>query len=155
VAITNSGLYLTTWVDIVDATQLPIDLTLTSHKVSLINNTHTPNFDTDSSWNSTNEVFGTGWPTGGVALSAAAAGATSTVPTVTISPSGTLMWDMNDIAVSGTTLSNAQAMRIYADALAGDNLIILVNFGGAFSTSNGVFGVQLASAGLAAVDLTP
>jgi hypothetical protein len=65
------------------------------------------------------------------------------------------MYDMNDIAVSGTTLTNAHALRLYADALAGDNLIVLVNFAADFSTNNGTFGVQLASTGLFAVDITP
>ncbi len=154
-AVTVSGLYVANWGDVVDATQLALDLSLTSHKVALLSNAATPNFSTDVSWSNTNEVSGTGWPTGGVALSAAAAGGTSTAPTVTESPTGSLMYDMSDIAVSSTTLTNARALRLYADALAGDNLIVLVNFGADFSTNNGTFGVQLPSTGLFAVDLTP
>jgi hypothetical protein len=154
-AVTVSGLYITTWEDILDATQLAIDLSLTTHKIALLSNSATPNFSTDSAWSSTNEVSGTGWASGGVALSAAAAGATSTAPTLTESPTGSLMYDMNDIAVSGTTLTNARAARIYADALAGDNLIVLINFGADFSTSNGTFGIQWASTGVLALDITP
>jgi hypothetical protein len=154
-AITASGFYVQNYLDSLDPTQLAIDLTLATHKISLISDTHTPNFDTDVTWNSTNEVFGTGWATGGVALSAAAAGATSTVPTLTISPTGTMMWDMGDVAVSGTTLTNAMAARIYADALAADNLLILVDFVTAFSTVNGTFGITWAAAGVGTWDLTP
>ena len=154
-AVTVSGLYVANMIDVLDATQLAIDLSLTSHKLSLLSNSATPNFDTDVTWNSTNEVFGTGWVTGGVALSAAAAGGTSTVPTLTISPTGTAMYDMNDVAVASTTLTNARAVRLYADALAGDNLIVLVNFGADFSTSNGTFGIQWAAAGVFTIDLTP
>lgn len=154
-AVTVSGLYVANWVDILDATQLAIDLSLTTHKIALLSNSATPNFSTDASWNSTNEVSGTGWASGGIALSAAAAGATSTAPTLTESPTGSVMYDMNDIAVSSTTLTNARAARIYADALAGDNLIVLINFGADFSTSNGTFGIQWAATGVFAIDITP
>lgn len=154
-AISVSGLYIVTWEDVLDATQLAIDLSLTTHKIALLSNSATPNFSTDSGWSSTNEVSGTGWASGGVALSAAAAGATSTAPSLTESPTGSLMYDMNDIAVSSTTLTNAHAARIYADALAGDNLIVLINFAADFSTNNGTFGVQWASTGVFAIDITP
>lgn len=154
-AITASGWYTQNYLDSLDVTALAIDLTLTTHKIALIADAHTPNFDTDVTWNSTNEVAGTGWASGGIALSAAAAGGTSTAPTLTISPAGTMMWDMADIAVSGTTLTNAMAARFYADALAADNLLLLVDFVTAFSTVNGVFGIQLAATGLATVDWTP
>lgn len=154
-AVTVSGLYVANFIDVLDATQLAFDLSLTTHKIALLSNSATPNFSTDVSWNSTNEVSGTGWASGGVALSAAAAGATSTSPTTTESPTGSLMYDMNDIAVSSTTLTNARAARIYADALAGDNLIVLINFGADFSTSNGTFGIQWSATGVFAIDLTP
>lgn len=154
-SVTVSGLYVANFIDVVDATQLAIDLSLTTHKLALLASAATPNFSTDVSWSNTNEVFGTGWATGGVALSAAAAGGSSTAPTVTESPTGSLMYDMNDIAVSSTTLTSARAARLYADALAGDNLIVLVNFGADFSTNNGTFGIQWAATGVFALDLTP
>jgi hypothetical protein len=154
-AITVSGLYVPNWEDILDATQLAVDLSLTTHKLALLAVAATPNFSTDVSYAATNEVSGTGWAAGGVALSAAAAGATSTAPTLTESPTGSLMYDMNDVAVSGTTLTNARAVRLYADALAGKNLIVLVNFAADFSTNNGTFGIQWASTGVFAIDITP
>jgi hypothetical protein len=155
-AVTVSGLYgQNMQVDVYDATQLAIDLSLATHRIALLNNTATPAFDTDVTWNSTNEVSGTGWASGGVLLSAAAAGATSTAPTNTISPTGTYMYDMNDIAVSTTTLTSAVAARIYADALAGDNLIVLTYFGAAFSTTAGTFGIQWAATGVFTIDFTP
>ena len=153
--ITVSGLYVANMIDVFDATQLAIDLSLTTHKIALLSNAATPNFSTDASWSSTNEVSGTGWPTGGIALSAAAAGGTSTSPTNTESPTGTQMYDMGDISVASTTLTNAHAARIYADALAGDNLIVLINFGADYSTVNGTFGIQWAATGVFTVDWTP
>lgn len=156
--VTASGLYVQNFIDELDATNVGLDLSLTTHKIALLNNSATPNFDTDVTWNSTNEVSGTGWASGGIALSAAAAGATSTAPTLTISPAGTLMYDMNDVAVSSTTLTNARAARIYADALTtptADALIVLINFAADFSTSNGTFGIQWAATGVFTIDLTP
>lgn len=157
-AITVSGLYVQNFVDELDATNVGLDLSLATHRVALLNNTATPNFDTDVTWNTTNEVSGTGWPSGGVLLSAAAAGATSTAPTVTISPAGTLMYDMNDIAVSSTTLTAVRAARFYADALTtptADALYLLINFGADYATVNGTFGVQFNALGVATIDLTP
>lgn len=157
-AVTVSGLYVANMIDVFDATQLAIDLSLTSHKLALLSNSATPNFagNGDVSWSSTNEVSGTGWATGGVALSAAAAGATSTAPTLT-DPSnvGSMMYDMGDVSVASTTLTNARAVRLYADALAGDNLIVLVNFGADYSTSNGTFAITWHVNGVFSVDWTP
>jgi len=154
-AVTASGLYLANFVDMFDGTQLAFDFSLTTHKFALLNNSATPNFDTDAAWSNTNEVTGTGWVTGGIALSAIAAGGTSASPTVTVSPAGTLMYDCNDFAVSATTLSGVRAGRLYADALASDPLMFLINFGADFATNNGTFGVQFASTGVFALDLTP
>lgn len=158
-AITASGLFVATWVDVVDATQLAIDLSLATHRIALFNNTLTPNFSTDTAYGvapyNANEVSGTGWAAGGVALSAAAAGGTSTSPTVTESPAGTLMYDMGDVSVASTTLTNARGALIYADALAGNNAIVLINFGADYSTSNGTWGIQWASGGVFTIDLTP
>lgn len=157
-AVTVSGLYVQNFIDELDATNIGLDLSLTTHRLALLSNAATPNFDTDATWTNANEVSGTGWASGGVLLSAAAAGATSTAPTVTISPTGTLMYDMNDVAVSSTTLTNARAVRLYADALTtpiADALIVLVNFAADFSTSNGTFGIQWAASGVFTLDLTP
>jgi hypothetical protein len=77
---------------------------------------------------------------------------------VTISPAGTLMYDMTDVAVSSTTLTSAMCAIIYADALTtptADALILLIDFITAFSTVNGTFGLQFAATGVATIDLTP
>lgn len=157
-AITASGFYIQNLIDELDVTNTGLDWTLTTHKIALLNNSATPNFDTDVTWNSTNEVTGTGWVTGGIALSVAAAGGTSTAPTLTVSPTGTIMWDMGDVAVSGTTLTAVRACRFYADALTtptADALILLINFVSDFATVNGTFGVQFAATGVGTIDGTP
>jgi hypothetical protein len=157
-AITVSGWYVQNFIDELDPTNVGLDLTLTTHKIALISNSATPNFDTDVTWNSTNEVSGTGWASGGIAFSAAAAGGTSLAPTLTVSPTGTMMWDANDVSVASTTLTNARAARIYADALTtptADALLILINFGADYSTTNGTMGITFAATGIGTVDWTP
>lgn len=159
-AITASGFFVQNLIDELDVTNVGFDWTLTTHRISLISDSATPNFDTNTTWAnlSANEVSGTGWAAGGILLSAAAAGSTSTAPTLTISPAGTMMWDMNDISVASTTLTNAMAAVFYADALTtptADALILLVDFVTAATTNNGTFGIQWAAAGVATIDLTP
>lgn len=141
-----SGLYVLTFIDIFDTTQLALDLDLETHKIALYNNTETPNFSTETAYSATNEVTGTNWAAGGVVV---------TTTTVSESPTGSLMWDAADVSVASTTLSGVRGAKIYADALAGNNLIVGINFGADYSTSNGTFGVQWASGGIFAIDLTP
>jgi hypothetical protein len=170
VAVTVSGWFTNNFITFNSVAQtgaLGGSLLLATHKISLWVSTITPNFD-DTLANSrygagqyvagANEVSGTGWAAGGVLLSAAAAGATSTAPTLTVSPAGAMMWDMNDIAVSSTTLTNARCCMIYADAItapSADPAIILVDFGSNFSTVAGTFGIQWSVLGVSAIDLTP
>jgi hypothetical protein len=55
-----SGLYVVNFIDALDATQLALDLSLTSHKLALYTDTKTPNFSSDTGYSATNEVSGTG-----------------------------------------------------------------------------------------------
>lgn len=139
-AWTESGLYYATWRDMLKNV-IAGDLTLTSQKISLADNTVTPDFisGTDpSTWSSTGEMTGTGWVTGGIALSAAAAGGTSCAPTVTQTPSKTLMWDLGNVAVSGTTVGPAFGAFFYFDSLAPKAMSLGLYFGGAgYSTLSG------------------
>ncbi len=149
-AVTASGLYVATFIDIFDTTQLAVDLDLETHKVALFSNSITPNFSSDTAYGvspyDANEVSGTGWSAGGVALTGTA---------VSESPTGTLMWDATDVSETGTTLTNARCALIYADALAGNNAIVLVNFGADYSTVSGTFAITWAATGVFTIDLTP
>jgi hypothetical protein len=160
-AVTASGLFTATWQDILDATQLAIDLSLTTHKLALFSNSITPDFDASAAnaaygagQYASNEVSGTGWAAGGIALSALAAGGTSAAPSLTVS-SGSLVYDMTDASVATTTLTSARCALLYADALAGNNAIVLINFGADYSTSAGTFGITWAAGGVFSLDLTP
>lgn len=149
-AVTVSGLFVPTFLDVLDTTQLALDLDLETHKLAMFSNSITPNFSTDTAYGvapyNANEVSGTGYTSGGVAL-------TST--TVTESPTGTIMWDAADASWTTSTITNARCGLAYADALAGNNAICLINFGADYSTVAGTFTVQFAAGGIWTWDVTP
>ena len=149
-AVTASGLFVTTFIDVFDATQLALDLSLETHKVAMFTNSITPNFSTDTAYGAApynaDEVSGTGYTAGGKAL---------TGTEVTESPTGTMKWDADDTSWATSTITNARCALVYADALAGNNAIVLINFGGDYSTSSGTFTIQWPSGGLFTLDLTP
>lgn len=145
-----SGLFYPTWRDLLDTSQLAIDLDLETHKLALFTATVTPNYSSDtaygvSPWNA-NEVSGTGYTAGGKVI---------TTTAVDESPTGTLRWDGDDVSWASSTITNARYGLIYADALAGNEAILAVDFGGNYSTVNGVFSVAWASGGILTIDLTP
>jgi hypothetical protein len=140
-AWTKSGLYYTTFRDILDTSQLAVDLDLETHKIALYNNTETPNFSTETVYAVTNEVTGTNWAAGGVAI---------TGTTVSESPTESLMFDATDVSVASTTLPSVRGAKIYIVA---GNLIVGINFGADYSTTNGTFAIQWAAAGIFAIDL--
>jgi hypothetical protein len=148
-AITASGLYCATFMDAWDTTQLALDLDLETHKGALFTNSITPNFSTDTAFGvspyDANEVSGTGWAAGGIAL---------TGTNLAIS-SGTITFDATDVSQSGTTLTNARGYLLYADALGGNNAILLVNFGADYSTVSGTFAIVWNASGIATWDMTP
>jgi hypothetical protein len=149
VGVTASGLYVANIIDVFDATQLAIDLSLTTNKVALFTNSITPNFDSDVGYGAApynaNEVSGTGYTAGGQAVAS---------PTVTGS-SGTMTYDIADSSWSSSTITNARAALIYANALAGKNAIVLINLGADYSTVNGTFSIVYSASGIFQLDLTP
>lgn len=148
-AITASGLFVATFVDALDTTQLALDLDLETHKVAMFTNSITPNFTTDTAYGvspyDANEVSGTGYSAGGVAL------ATTTFT----GSSGSATFDAADTSWSSSTITNAKGALIYADALAGNNAICLVNFGADYSTNNGTFLITWNASGIFVIDFTP
>lgn len=148
-AITASGLYCATFMDVLDTTQLALDLDLETHKGALFSNTITPNFTTDTAYGVTpynaNEVTGTNWAAGGVALTGTGLSASG----------GTVTFDATDVSVANTTLSNARGYLLYADALAGNNAILLVDFQADYSTTAGTFAITWNASGIFTLDLTP
>ncbi len=147
-AVTKSGLFFITWRDILDTTQLAIDLDLETHKLAMFTNSITPNFSTNTAYGvspyDANEVSGTGYTAGGGLI---------TTTGVSESPTETLMWDGDDVSFSTSTITNARCGLVYADALAGNNAIVLIDFAADFSTVAGTFLVQWNAAGIFNIDL--
>lgn len=147
-AITASGLFglqLEKWLTGATTESLEAE----DNRITLISDSATPNFDTMDFWDdlSANEVTGTGWSAGGVAL-------TSTEVTLS---SGLLTFDAADVTASGTTISNAMAavLRTNVGSNATDQLVGLWDFVSAVSSSNGPFTIQWAAGGLVTLDYTP
>lgn len=171
-AFTNSGLYGTTLIDLLNTTALTGNTAalgpylLTTDKIALHSNSLTQgtapiNYDAASpNWANTNEVSGTNWAAGGKLFSAAAAGGTSTAPAFSISPAGSIMYDMADVDVATTTLTAVRGCIMYADALTApaalvDAMLVAVTFGADFSTVAGTFHITWDTLGVWAIDYSP
>lgn len=145
-AFSASGLFVDNWVDILDATQLAIDTSLTTHKWALYLDALTPNYSVDTAYAATSESSGTGYTAGGQTIVS---------PTTTESPAGTLTYDMSDQVWAAPTSVTAHGSELYADALAGNNLICGMTFGADYTSTAGTFTIQFNSLGVFYFDLTP
>lgn len=152
-AVTASGLFVLTWKDFWDNSDVVMDWVNDTIKMALFNNSITPNFSTNTAYGAApfnaNEISGTGYTAGGASLGS---------KTVSESPTGTLMFDAADPAWSGATFSGVRCGVTWDDTLAAvvaDALVGLTNFGADYAVTAGTLTVQLASAGLANIDLTP
>lgn len=129
-----------------------MDLNSDSFKVSLHNNSITPDKDAASAstayntgqWTTANEVSHSGqWAAGGVALSGAA---------VSNPSSGVVMLDASDTSSGGAaTLANVYGCLIYDDTLTtpvADQGVCFNYFGGAQSVSAGTLSVLWSASGI-------
>lgn len=113
--------------------------------IGMVQDGYTPNFDTHDFYaDITNEVAGTGYTAGGQAL---------TGTEITLS-GGVLTWDATDPAWTTSTITDAMGGFIYAD-LVTDELICLLDFVTAASSSGGTFTIQLNASGILTIDYTP
>jgi hypothetical protein len=149
-AIAGSGLYLPT------AEKQMIDtlgLSMESETViygALVLDAYTPDYTAHDFWNdvSTNEASGTGYTAGGQVV---------TATEITLA-SGVVTFDHADLSWTSSTISNAMALVDYfkrGGASSADELLLLLDFVTAASTSNGTFAVQINAAGAAQWDLVP
>lgn len=149
-AITASGLYgLTLEKMLIDTAGQSLEAE--THKGLLVTDTYTPAFDThDFRDDVTNEVTGTGYTAGGETL-------TTTEITVGSPAAGSLKWDHADVSWTSSTITDAMALIDYFNVgtAATDQLILLLDFVTAVSTSNGTLLVQLAADGAFNLDYTP
>jgi hypothetical protein len=145
-------LFVATFVDALDTTQLALDLDLETHKVALFTNSVTgADLTTDTAygvgaWNANEVPNATGYTTGGIAL---------TGTTYTHSAAGLTAFDATDSAWTSSTFSSVRGCLVYADALAGNNGICAITFGADYAVTSGTFTIQWAAAGLFTVDWIP
>ena len=151
-SVTASGLFVATFVDVLDVTQLAVDLDSELGKGALFSDSVTPNFTTDTAYGvspyDANEVVdssGSEWPAGGVAL----------VGTTYTGAAGATKFDATDVAVEDTSLAAAMCYLYYADYLAGKNAICLVDFVTAVTTVAGTIEILWHTNGIFTKDLTP
>lgn len=145
-----SGLYVENFIDVLDATQLAIDTSLTTHKCALFLDALTPDFSVNQDFTAapytSNQSSGTGYTAGGQVI---------TSPTTTESPAGTLMYDMGDQVWASPTSVTARGQVLYADILATNSLIVATTFGSDFTSTAGTFTIQWNALGVFTIDLTP
>lgn len=146
-AITASGLYgLTLEKMLIDT--LGESYEAEDNKVLMVTDSYTHNYDThDFRDDITNEVSGTGYTAGGLAL---------TATEITLA-SGLLTFDAADLSWGSSTITNAMAAVHYFNVgtAATDPLGFLSDFVTAASTSNGTFTIQWAAGGIFTIDYTP
>lgn len=151
-AITASGIFgLTFEKQLIDTAGVSME-SETLVKGALITDSATPAFDTHDFFNDleANEVSGTGYSAGGVAL-------TTTEITVGSPAAGQTKFDHDDPSWSGSTITGAMALVEYLEvgASSADMLLLLLDFVTAVNTVSGLLTVQIAANGAAYWDLTP
>lgn len=147
-AISASGIYVATIVAALGSGQIGLNLDADTHKVALFTNSlTTPNFTTDTAYGvapyNANEVTGTGYTVGGATLLTATFTGASSVAT----------FDAADVSWTTSTITAAKGALIYADALAGNQAIVLVNLGADYSTSAGTLAITWSASGIATFTL--
>jgi hypothetical protein len=143
-SITGSGLYgLSLEKMMIDT--LGQSLEAETHKVLMVTDSETPNFDThDFRADIAAEVSGTGYTLGGNTL---------TTTEITLA-SGLLTFDAADVSWPSSTIANAMAAVFYTNvgSAATDQLICLSDFVSAASSSSGTFTIQWAAGGIFTID---
>jgi len=148
-----AGIFTETFKDATDGT-IALDMGVETHKGALFTDTLTSDFDADTAYAvapyDANETSGGSWSAGGIALTGTTWVDTSEVDHLTL--------DATDVSVGTTTLAAAMGYLLYADALAGNDVICMADFGTAVTTTNGTITITwtaAASGGVMNFDMTP
>ncbi|MET9339283.1 hypothetical protein [Nonomuraea sp. NPDC003804] len=140
-AWTASGWYVDT-LRLEFAEDIAFDLELLTHKLALYTNSLTPDFSAATpAYSATNEVSGTAYTAGGKVVTGTTLGAAS----------GFVTWDGSDVSWDSSTITGVRGGIIYADSLAGNNLIVGINFGADYATNDGTLLVAWSSSGIARI----
>lgn len=156
-AFGGSGMFTATLADILNNVTA-FDLSDDTFNLALYDNNATPDFSVTSAntaygagvWAS-NEVTGTNWSAGGVALSGNAITANSP-------GAGQVKWDATDVSVASVTVSNAEGCLIYNATVStpvDDQGLLVIDFGAAYSATAGTFAITFDANGIFYADIVP
>lgn len=145
-----SGLYVLTFRDALDTSGDAVDFLLDTHKILLVTDAHTPDFDThNDNADVTNELATAGnYTANGKTL-------TGLVPTFGLGAAGQLKYDLTTDVSWASASFTARGSILYADALATNNLLVAQTFGADYTATNGTFTIQLNALGWFTIDLVP
>jgi len=141
-----SGLYVKNFIDILDASQLAINLVdTTADKWALFNNSVSAEvlYGTATAYTTTNEVSGTGYTAGG-----------QTVASPTLAQQGDLsimMYDMGDQTWTTATVT-AYGAILYSTQ-GSNSALVGLTFGGAYTSTAGNFTIAFSTNGVFTIDL--
>lgn len=143
-----NGLYLATFEAALKNT-LALDLSNTDagrFKLMLVSDTYTPDFSTDSGYAdvSAHEVSGTGYTSGGEAVTSVSFSITG----------GLLVFDADDVTWSSCSVT-ANGAVLYDTVLAGQPLIAFFDFRESKTSVSSTFTVPFPTDGMFLLDLTP
>lgn len=143
-----SGLYLPTFEDVLDTTQLALDLDREDHKFALYNSTRASaaDFNANTAYGTTNEISGTGYTAGGKVVTGTAFSRPG---------AGVMKYSSDAVSWPSSTLTGVAFVDLYADALAGDNLIEGIDLGTTYNTAAGTLLLTPHANGLFTIDFTP
>lgn len=145
-SITQSGIFLATFVDIMDTTQLAVNYDTDTLKAALYASTITPDFSAtaaNAAYNagvySGTELTGTGYTAGGATLASITFTGASAVAT----------FDAADVSWTSSTITGARGVLVYDNTLTGKNALVLVDLGSSYSTSAGTLAITWSASGIA------
>ncbi|MFC3986429.1 hypothetical protein ACFOYY_40300 [Streptosporangium jomthongense] len=141
-----SGVYLPTMEDILDTTQLALNWDAETHKWALYTSSRAPDYNANTAYSSTNEISGTGYTAGGQVVTGTAFSRPG---------AGVSKYSTDAVQWASSTLSGVRYVDMYADALAGDNLMIGIDLGTGYNTNDGTLLITPHSNGLMTIDWTP
>lgn len=149
-AVAGSGLFVPTFLGALGNTQLALNLDLNTHKVALFDNDVTPDLSSDvgygsAPWNA-NEVTGTGWSSGGHLLDNAE---------LVEDPAGVITFRADNILIAVTALTGIRCLLGYADALASNNGIFLLDLENDYESSGGFLAIEWPDLGIFSINMSP
>lgn len=144
-----SGLYVVTYQDVLDTTQLALDLDREDHKFALYTSSKTQDYNANTAYSATNEIAGTGYTAGGKVVTGTA---------LSLPGAGVLKYSSDAVSWPSSTLTGVAKIDMYADALTtptADALIMGIDLGTTYNTSDGTLLVTPNASGLFTIDFTP